>query len=1520
MGRAQPPGLLPDRSRAAPPASVSSVCGWNAQNERPTRCSSCSSSGRCLTSCEEERRREKGKGEIPRRIFSSRPREFVYCVSLLCSLSRVLETSSHCKGTGLGSHCRHCHLRQPVRGMSLPLVVVLLAVGTALGLSAFSDPGDAADRQQLHQIIDMLIDDGGGQALFSLMESLAICNQSRAGQTAAGSAHPPEIWRLSHEVLMHGATSTADCAVVSSLPASAFAVPSCLAVDCCSCGEIACRPEDQRVIGINSSSVTAGTLPPDLFSQLTEIRSLCISDALYAGMSDNALQNSLFDYAHGLRSAFQGSLPEGPLPLALETLKLVGGFTSELPLSWFSRSAPSLVSMKVIGNMVGPLTAALSQLNPSIETVFLAGNFQRTLPLAQLLAGLTGGAPALRFLTVSGNFLGPLSGLESMPSSIESLCLMGGFRGELDASDWMQSMPNLTSLVLAGQFSGPIPSSIGGPSSALTRLQLVGQMSGSIPPDIFRIPLLSLLWITSSSSSGSLTADICGLSASLVDLQIKSQLSGPIPACLFSEMAQLQSLVLQGQFSGDLPGDSLCAMPSADVLTSLRLGGTFSGSLPSCISTSFPHLRHLELAGLFSGEIPPNLCGSKPNLVSLALAGNFNGSLSLGSVLPPPDIHPGLFSSFSASGMFTVPGAAPDSPSLSSPWPPVFDFSPWKGLSSIRVSGDLAGMADVVLSNPSGPVGAGSSMQLCCGGNISSSSLSLAASLFELVDVSNMFIGNGTADLFNIASKFLLLDSTGLSVLHIAGSGVNNVVMLSASHNQLQELNDLFLLTSLQFLDVSHNAIANVLPILSDTCDSETSNRLSYVDISSNQITGLGSLTQCPLTELIFLNISQNLFSECLPAMLPLVVTNVRTLDMSSNNFSGPVSYPYSQFPLLSKIDLRGNPLLTVSLGVEDPTSDGNDGGSSTLPYIVSATNPLDLHLADVATFQCPNLYLKYLTRHIELLVDDASSRFAGCSCLSGFMGTPPRCTPCSAVSQQAYCPGDGEILAASGYWLTPPLDLAKDVLPEYMIPCKDVGLPTTVCVSASGTDVCAAGHSGRLCAACKDGWFSMGQNGCLQCPTNVAPLVVSALLFFLILAAVAFFSIFRQFRRNELALPSRRVAGSPVLVDDKEPFLRDAFPGSSKPQFSAQQQQQHSMVMIDLGDHPVSRVLIEFAQNLVVIAGPFLAQVGGGANVLSSVMLFNVSGFPCYFDGWGIWEEVFAPLIVALALQVFAFVFAFLARVFLMRKQGHGPQKGRRSVGLVRHSLWLYQISFLAVAIALMSSWVCETDPGLHQSFIVAMPSQLCNPSLRAVSLAAFLAVVVVPCAAYAAILRRGMCIAGKTSTGDGFSKSDRDAASDGLIHEVVVFGSTKYRQGLGIWDLWFLMRRILFAVAYILLPPSNLFSTAYLWTLVLLALLLDLAFQPYLSPALNRIQTMCWIVLALNLGSGGRFQVPATTQQNSLSWTMLIFNIGAMVGLIGFWWWNQRQKRRLLMRAWLQAGGAGCGTELVESLLQRS
>ncbi|KAL2650724.1 hypothetical protein R1flu_018852 [Riccia fluitans] len=466
----------------------------------------------------------------------------------------------------------------------------------------------------------------------------------------------------------------------------------------------------------------------------------------------------------------------------------------------------------------------------------------------------------------------------------------------------------LTSLTLIGvRFYGPIPTAW----RSLTGLTLLygalNNFTGKIPPEIGQLKNLNELKLYVGNLEGSLPATICQLTK-LTRLEIESQLlSGPLPPCIIKlvnlqffslndnhfagpissnlgGLPSLQSLILENnRFTGSIPP----SLGKLSQLQTLRLtNNRLTGSIPADLSkagalqeitldnnqltgtipvalTKLQQLQTLSInSNRLSGSIPRYI-GSFPSLTTVGLSSNrLTGTV-------PAEIGGLTVSNQTGTVLITI-----DHNSLSGTLP-----------------NTLSNVGSLIASY--NRFTGGFPLSLCVNGY----SVDLSHNLLD----SGAPVGTVPAN-----PKLQILD---LSYNQIAGpipswlSSVTSLTTLDISNNKFNagEISASLLgLPVLETLKAFNNLLNSPLPTLAFT------SAIRYLDLHSLRLTGTIPADFFPkFPDLDYLDLSQNVLQGPLPSNIAQL-TNLFHVDLSSNKLDGQVP-DLSALTQLVYLNLTGN-------------------------------------------------------------------------------------------------------------------------------------------------------------------------------------------------------------------------------------------------------------------------------------------------------------------------------------------------------------------------------------------------------------------------------------------------------------------------------------------------------------------------------------------------------------------------------------------------------------------------------------
>ncbi|KAJ0601753.1 putative protein kinase RLK-Pelle-LRR-XIIIa family [Helianthus annuus] len=418
----------------------------------------------------------------------------------------------------------------------------------------------------------------------------------------------------------------------------------------------------------------------------------------------------------------------------------------------------------------------------------------------------------------------------------------------------LSSFPNLVTLEIDScSLEGSIPEQIGLLSN-LTQLSLRwNRLTGNLPISLTNLTHLKYLDISSNQFTGQLPVSFTNLTQ-LEHLHLSyNNFSGNLPDS-FTNLIRLKTLYLSGNsFSGEFPALLTNLIHLEDLYLS---GNNFSGELPVSL-TNLTHLRYLSLSrNNFSGNLPVSLT----HLKELYLyKNNFSGELPV-SLANLTHLKYLFLDDNNFSGELPV--------SLAN-----LTHLEFLDLSNNKLTGPI-------------PPSYGSIVNLTY---LDLSTNQLNASIpNQITHWQNLRLLNLGDNNFDgpIPSNFSNLGQ--LKILNLGMNSINGPVPLDIAN-----------LINLKHLDLNHNSLVGQIH--------GNLSRLSYLDISSNQLSGnLCFQNPCNLQHL---DLSMNQMTGAITSLL--VCHQLEYLDLRSNNFVGE-ELTYLGFPYLKFLNQSLNKNLTA--------------------------------------------------------------------------------------------------------------------------------------------------------------------------------------------------------------------------------------------------------------------------------------------------------------------------------------------------------------------------------------------------------------------------------------------------------------------------------------------------------------------------------------------------------------------------------------------------------------------------------
>ncbi|PRP87134.1 hypothetical protein PROFUN_01396 [Planoprotostelium fungivorum] len=626
---------------------------------------------------------------------------------------------------------------------------------------------------------------------------------------------------------------------------------------------------------------------------------------------------------------------------------------------------------------------------PNLTTLDLSDNHA-----TQLLSDLSS-ATQLVYLNLSSNYA---TGSLSFLYNNELLQTLDLNRNRLTGT--LQPLQNLTKLVYIdldnNLLSGSIPDFFGQFSNLRYLDMGLNQLSGTLPSGLVVLPHLFYLYLPFNLFDGELPKI---WTSPLVVLSMGAcQLIGEVPTSIYNISTMQVMIFGANRLVGTLPSD-LSRFP---MLNQYHMTANhFRGELPTVYP---PNVASLNFDyNEFTGSIPSSICSLKNLQEFIVTSNQISGTI--------PDCIGQMTSLVSLKmGGNSISGTLPT------------------GMSQLRLQ--IANLYDNLIEGDIGPLmNITSLLRLDLTSNRLSGvvpyRISQLTNLNWLALGSNNFSGNIPVD---------RLSKMNLQVmLFIHGKSSHQIQRLDLSYNNLQGGVPCFG-SSLQYLDVSHNELTSI----DNTCFNSNFNlryidlswnqisstipagpasanveifkvnnnklygwmvsgrefrdylvRITYFDVSCNQLEGniLFGLNQCP--QLQYLNMSHNLFVGNMPPLFPPMLTtldvsdnhltgnlpdanslNLQLMVVKNNKFNGTIPNNLGQLRFLQTLDLSQN-LLTGQI----PDSLSN---ASLLTYLDLSSNQLTSQVPPSFTFlrslTLLNLSLNHLSGSMPLLHSDPST------------------------------------------------------------------------------------------------------------------------------------------------------------------------------------------------------------------------------------------------------------------------------------------------------------------------------------------------------------------------------------------------------------------------------------------------------------------------------------------------------------------------------------------------------------------
>ncbi|KAL7197907.1 hypothetical protein ACSBR2_020434 [Camellia fascicularis] len=503
-------------------------------------------------------------------------------------------------------------------------------------------------------------------------------------------------------------------------------------------------------------------------------------------------------------------------------------------------------------------------------------------------------------------------------------------------------LQNLQELWLAGnrELTGKLPTFINGTLRHLRSLDLSETgFTGELPNSIDQLEYLELLSFRDCNLFGTIPRSLGNLTRlTSLDLSHNNFEEGPIPQ-LFSNFSQLRSLDFSySQLTGPIPL-SITGLPN---LQYLFLGSnSINGTIPSSLFhlANFSQLRCIDFSyNQLTGPIPSSITGL-PNLQYLYL-----GSNSINGTIPSSLFHLANFSQLRcidfSNNQLTgpIPSSITGLPNLQSLY---LNRNSINGTipSSLFHLANFSQLRCIDFSNnqltgpiPSSITGLPNLQSLYL--NRNSINGTIPSSLFHLVNLTGLDLSlnnlSDTVELDTFAKlEYLDLSNSGLSLtttnftpssfrniraLRLSSCNISKIPeflktrhelfeVLDLSNNHLnEELNPLCNLHSLEYLDLSNNQLAGLIP----TCLGNYNGNLTSLNLQRNNFHGSIPQTFGYASMLQELDISHNGLQGVLPRSLANC-TNLEILNLGHNFIEDDFPFWLENLPQLKVIVLRDN-------------------------------------------------------------------------------------------------------------------------------------------------------------------------------------------------------------------------------------------------------------------------------------------------------------------------------------------------------------------------------------------------------------------------------------------------------------------------------------------------------------------------------------------------------------------------------------------------------------------------------------
>eukprot|EP00762_Andalucia_godoyi_P006041 ANDGO_00366.mRNA.1 Putative leucine-rich repeat-containing protein DDB_G0281931 len=928
-----------------------------------------------------------------------------------------------------------------------------------------------------------------------------------------------------------------------------------------------------------------------------------------------------------------------------------------------------------------------------------------------------------------------------------------------------------------------------------------------------------------------------------------NQLSGPLPASL-GNLSELQSLLLYfNSLNGSIP-DSLGGLLQ---LQYLYLDfNQLTGPIPASLG-NLSRLLHLVLSvNQLTGSIPDSV-GSLSRLQFLWMASNqLTGPIpdSFGSLLSLQKL---LLYSNQLNGSIPASLGSLSQLQTLALYSNQLDGSIPESLGSMPLL-ELLFMNDNHLSGQLSCASLGPHLQTL---DLQRNALvgPIPSCFCNQVQLTFVYLGNNNFTsfpncslpvLFHMDLSSNLISSFPFSMI----PGFSSLMSLDLSFNALSgafPLDVFITASSLRSLSLAYNQYKDVFPVYAcnfrPAMDPPVTVRtnLETLDLSGNEITGIPGVVDYNNSECNFCSTSAYYSLTSLhmkDTKLPPLFPSFDAVTRGNASCSTP---PLSFFDVLQfltglvSLDVSANNLsvgLDVVLSLPLLSSfdilDNSKARKSLLSYTnqqrfsfdPSTSYPLSTNMSCVQA----------AVGRLSFQADPAFFDYKNCVCRPGFFGKPPTCSPClsnadCSFRSEANIPFGNISLAfrESGNVIAQIGYYASpSVTFAEMMNNESYPKAMEVC-SHAGTDLTAC--DARQTGPCKAGYKG---RLCSACSSGF-------------------------FRTGDRCIECPQAAGLVlfaifVVLAAVGLVLWSFFVGSSS--------------------SGLVKMLLFFWQALYFIRTPMSNGLYSVTHGTSSMIILSLAGPECFFRNWDYTSNyvlsVTAPLISVVLVVLVWRVGQFRFRTSAHRFRRAWSDRCRRSC------IFLFLLLFMSAVSAILASLSCTTDAGDGKSYLVFYPNEECSSILQAVSsILLVFYVLVIPGGLSFVIWRSGV-----------LSKNAKPHTRRMHVYSLL-FGS--YRPNRRWWEIVVTIRRVLFVVAYVTIPPLSEYRTMLVAIVLVAAAGAQAIATPYHRGVENPVEIISLGILLVNLVCFVQSQVLAVQGVDGAGAFVFAMNVSFSVVLIG-------------------------------------